>query len=124
MKKFKTQNFVIPANSVANQAIVLEFPHLSDTNLKKVTKVGFAEISNANNKHYNIGLEVDPGTETFAPVSKNFLLSSPTTPVNERFLDLQFDRPSNKVSNLRFVPTEAVGNADITVQVVFVYEGE
>ena len=122
--KIKTQNFVIPANSPSGQAIVLEFAHLNDANLKKISKVGFAEISNANSNHYNIGIEVDPGTETIAPISKNFLLSSNTTPVNERLLDLQFAKPSGKVSNIKLQPTQVIGNADITVQVVMVYEGE
>lgn len=123
MSRFKTiaKNLVIPANSPANVALQFEFKHNVVGNVKGVG-FGLAEVSNPNNKHFNFGLNVIESEPTIDPVSKNFYTTNGQNPLSERFVALQFDKPSNETSVIKLIPTAASGADDIVVQFVFKYE--
>lgn len=123
MKKIlmRALTFIIPANASANASFAFYFEHETEEGLI-VKAMGLTEAANPNNVHFNFGLEAREGTSTLDAVSKNFYAATPQTPVNDRFLPIEFKVPGEKRSRVIFTPTQAVGNADIRVQVVFKYE--
>lgn len=123
--KFKTavRNFVIPANTAANAELPLEFSHNSGADYANIVAVGFAEASNPNNIHYNIGLKIHTqDTPTFELQSKKFLATDGSNNVSDRIIPIATTRPSDSKSSITLQPTSASGNADIVVQVLFRYE--
>lgn len=119
--KMKALNFTIPANATANSVFAFFFDHETEEGLE-VKAMALVETSNANNVHFNFGLEAREGTSTLDSVSKNLYSVTPQTPVNERFLPIEFQVSGDKRSRVIFTPTQAVGNADVRVQIVFKYE--
>ncbi len=113
--------FTIPANAAANTAFPYDFDHETEEGLS-VAAMGMVETSNPNNVHFNFGFEAVKGSSTIDAASKNFYLATPQTPVNERFLPIEFKISGEKKSRVIFTPTAAVGNADVKVQVVFKYQ--
>ncbi len=119
--KSKALNITIPANSPANVAIQKEFKH-DLAGIKKGVAFGLSTIKNPNNKHFNFGMNIIDSEPTIDPVSKNFYEASAASAPGERFIALEFDKPTNDTSIIKLVPTEASGADDIVVQVVFKYE--
>lgn len=119
--KSKSKNITIPANSPANVAITSEFMHTTN-GIKKGVAFGLSVIKNPNNKHFDFGLNVIDSEPTIDPVSKNFYEATGASAPGERFIALEFDKPTNDKSIIKLVPTEASGADDIVVQVVFKYE--
>lgn len=119
--KMKALVFTIPANTNSNTSLPFFFDHETEEGLI-VTAMGLTEVSNPNNAHFNFGLEAKEGTSTLDAVSKNFYAATPQTPVNDRFLPIEFKISGDKRSKVIFTPTAAVGNADVKVQIVFKYE--
>lgn len=113
--------FTIPANSAVNVPIIIEFEHSNDSRAPKVFAIGFAEISNPLNKHYNIGFNVIKGNQSIYPTSKKFIQAGETTNLSERFVPFEFDRPSDNKSYVVIIPTEATGNQDIVCQFAVKY---
>lgn len=113
--------FTIPANAAANTSFGFDFDHESEEGLS-VIAMGLVETSNPNNVHFNYGLEAVKGTSTLDAVSKNFYSATTQTPVNDRFLPIEFKVPGEKKSKVIFTPTGAVGNADVKIQIVFKYQ--
>lgn len=120
--KTKTLLCTIPANTEPNTPVGFAFKHIVDKGYK-AKQIGFTEISNPNNKHFNIAFEVIVGERTIDSASKNFFVVTPQSPINDRFLPLEFNVPVED-SKVILTPTEASGNANITLQVVIRYEGE
>lgn len=113
--------FTIPANTNANTSLPYFFDHETEEGLE-VKAMGLVEVSNPNNVHFNFGLEAKEGTTTLDAVSKNFYSATTQTPVNDRFLPIEFKISGDKRSKVIFTPTAAVGNADVKVQLVFKYQ--
>lgn len=113
--------FTIPSNAAANTSFGFDFDHESEEGLS-VIAMGLVETSNPNNVHFNYGLEAVKGTSTLDAVSKNFYSATTQTPVNDRFLPIEFKVPGEKKSKVIFTPTGAVGNADVKIQIVFKYQ--
>ena len=116
------KSFAIPANTPAGTAIQFSFPHTADNKYNKVVAMGLAEEANPNNIHYNFGLQVEPGTQTLQPASKNFYITDGRSPLSERFTAIEFSKPAGEKSTVTFTPTVASGASDIIVQVVFKYQ--
>jgi hypothetical protein len=119
--KMKAMTFTIPNGSNANTSFPFFFEHETEEGLI-VKAMGITEASNPNNVHFNFGLEAKEGTSTLDAISKNFYAATPQTPVNDRFIPIEFLVPGEKRSRVIFTPTQAVGAADVKVQVVFKYE--
>lgn len=118
------KQIVIPANSAANISIPVQFDHPSNVDAVSVFAMGVVEIANVNDKHYNICLQVNDGTNTIWPTSKKLLVSTENSDVNNRFTPIEFSKPNNLKSAIVVTPTEASGAADIVLQVVFKYTKE
>lgn len=117
-----SKTFVIPANTPAGMTIAADFPHTPDKKYNRIFALGLSEEVNPNNIHYNFGLQVNTGTQTLQPTSKNFYLADGRSPLSERFTAIEFDKPSNEKSTVTFTPTTDSGATDIQVQVVFKYK--
>ena len=120
-KMFK-QNCVIPVSSPANIGVPFIFKHPS-TRDYRVVGMGLVEVANASGKHYNFGLEAVLDSRTLDDVSKKFYEATNQSPVNDRFLPIEFDIPQDEQSRIYLTPTEALTSSEtITAQVVFKYQ--
>ena len=120
----QTLKCVIPANSPANQPLPFEFVHPNEAKAKTAFALGVAETSNPNNKHYDVGFQINPGVNAIYPSSKKFMNVGENTNLSERFTPFVFTKPDDKKSTVLLVPTEASGAAEIVVQFVIKYSDQ
>ncbi|MES2379859.1 MAG: hypothetical protein V4538_02385 [Bacteroidota bacterium] len=116
----KAMDFTIPANAPSGVAISFDFEHESEDGLR-VFAMGLVETANQDDKHWNFKLEAELGTSTIDSVSKKFLATTEQTPLDNRFLPIEFVVPGTKKSKVYLTPTVAVAANPIKVQVVFKY---
>lgn len=111
----------IPSNTAQGEPLQFEFTHPDQSSYSKIVAIGFAEVGNPNQIHYNIGLNLDTSEPLIDPVSKNFLAVNGANPLSERFIALEAQKPGDRKSLIKLIPTQASGNAPVRVQVVFKY---
>jgi hypothetical protein len=122
--KIVAKEFIIPLNSAANVPIAFTFNHPSESTADNIVAMGVVENSNPNLINYRIGLNVNEGQPTLDPISKNFYVVSAAAPLNDRYTNVKFSKPSNLKSGIVLVPLTASGAADIRVEIVFKYEAQ